>query len=92
MISDQELQSIAKMMDDITRGDKMEPQDIRIQSYTGAHSEHNPEPIFVLYAADPSAASFVDQWADFNSYKLGQSHPSIVGARAVAQAMRNWKK
>lgn len=48
------------------------------------------EPKFVLTASDPSAASFVDQWADFNSYKLGKDHILIKQARLVAQAMRVW--
>ena len=75
MMSDDKLQSIAKV----------------IEPHTGTYTRSNGMPCFILTADDPSAASFVDQWADFNSYKLGREHPDILRARSIAKSMREWK-
>ena len=48
------------------------------------------EPIFTLCARDLSADRYVEGWAQEHSNRLGQYHPKIVEARAVAEAMRRW--
>lgn len=50
----------------------------------------NGEPTFTLRAQDISAPIVVDQWAAMNELALGKNHPKIVGARAIANLMREW--
>lgn len=48
------------------------------------------EPVFVLRAQDVSAPYAVDQWIEMNESALGETHPKIMEAKAIRDAMHQW--
>jgi len=56
--------------------------------YAAAESD---EPMFVLLARDPLAASLVREWAALRAARTGAT-PKVVEALKAADAMDDWRK
>jgi len=48
------------------------------------------EPFFVLRGQDVIASISVKKWADRAAITLGDDHPKVIEARAIASRMRKW--
>lgn len=50
------------------------------------------EPVFILRGQDDIADRVVDNWAHIAAIRLGEGHPKVKEARALAEKMRAWPK